>query len=385
LQYEFTVPAHHVFLVKTGTYTYDVYYTKQLNNGITNYICREFAKRTVDFKTDPPEWKEEKTIDVASPSGFANPILPYKNILGYDFYRRRILFVLGEWDGASWLFQGTKAKLLAVDLGLSKIEVLNDNLFTLAQEAVPEATHIKGYANFGGYGGKLVGILAAYSNAEERSVALVFDGSSWYAVRANTRRDTVQEGVVPIWDVKDRFIGWLTEGHSDNSHFIRISDFQVIPCYPPFSTTSEPVYDMINHKIVWTEWGAGEAISQRIYVSDPDPTNGCINFKNATPYGTVKDNEGNTINLTIMSKYAPSIFQNGANKWLVIGAFRGGIPEGFHRVLKVDLGSYSDASKWDLVKDPSGNDKLVKGMVTCISTDGKPLPAPMFPVTLSRG
>ncbi len=380
MQYEQAVPAQHILLFRKATYVYDAYYPKQLDNGTTQFICREFAKRQIDFSKEPAEWSDEKTVDVATPSGFTNPILPIKNIIGYDFYRDGILFVLGEWDGKSWLLTGTQAKLMIVNRDLTRVEVLHDDIFSLAREAEPEATHIKGYVHFSGYGGKIVGALATYRGDDERSVLAVFDGSKWSGVRANMRLDTVQEGVVPVWDVKGYFIGWVTEGHSTNSLFIKISDLSISPCYPPVSiTTTEPVYDMINRKVIWAEWGASEAYAQRIHVSDPDPANGCVNFKNVTPYGSVKDKEGHTIDLTIVNKYRPAIFKDNVHKWLVVGVMRGGLPEGIHRILKADLNDIGNASKWEVVTRPTGDDKLFMGMVACYDADRKPLPSPVIP------
>jgi len=293
------------------------------------------------------------------------------------------LIALGEWDGVSTYLNSTTVKLLAVKRDFSNVTVLHDDLLSLAQTVAADVTRIKSFVHFMGYGGKIAGTIAAYANDTERSVIALYDGAAWSAVRANDAYDYVQEEIEPIWDAEGNFIGWLTEGHGTNTQFIKYPELTVT-AKPPSGTlfTTTPIYDMVNHKVVFIEWGSSTGAKQAILVADPDPTDGYTNLTDVTPTGTITDNEGNSIDLETVNKEPGFIFSDGVNTWLVFGAARGGLPAGQARVIKVDLGSYSDPAKYDVIADPANSDLYVRGSYCrAIDPTNKLLvPSPIFVV-----
>ena len=301
--------------------------------------------------------------------------------MGYDFETDEILIVLGEWDGSSNKLYTTTAKLLAIKRDFSNVRVLHDDLFSLAQNAAADATRIETFAHFIGYGGKIAGVLGVWANTAERSVLALYDGTSWSAARANYVYDYVQERVEPIWDAEDNFLGWLTEGHGTNMQWIKYSDLSVqaaVPSGPSF--TIEPIYDMINHKIIILEWGSVTGAKQYIFVSDPDPDNGYTILTDVTPTGSITDAEANSIDLNTVNKERGLIFSDGANTWLVFGGTRGGLPTGEHRIIRVELGQYNDPTKYDVLADPTGNDRYwIRGYIRAIDPVNKLfVPTPLF-------
>jgi hypothetical protein len=379
--YEYAIPADEVLCFKTGTYTYDVIYPKTLTNGTTSQICRQLGKKTIDFSTTPPTWSSETTIDVATPSGLTVPICPENFPLGYDFETDKILIALGEWNGSSVGFRNvTNCKLLAVTRAFDNVTILQADLLTLVKTVITDATKINYWAQFFGYGGKIVGIVAPYAGTAERSCILKYNGSAWSVTNANSRYTFVQESIEPIWDADDNFIGWVTEGHGTNSHFIDVN-LVVKTCYCPTGLfTHSPIYDPINHKVIWTEWGSATGAKQFVYISDPNAISGCTNFLDRTPTGTIYDNEAHAINLNTMNKAHTAIFSDGVNTWLVLYIGRGGLTT--DRSAKVDLGSYSDPTKWAVLATPTNDDKIYKnGRDRCINLETKRfLSMPVFQV-----
>jgi len=382
MQYEYALPTIEALLFKTGAYTYEVIYPELLHNGTTPYICRNLKKRVVDFSTSPPSWGSESSIDVETPSGFTNPITPDNGILGYNFETDEILLGLGEWDGTSAHLSTTSAKLLAIKRDFSAVNVIQSDLFALAQTAVTDAARIAYYIQFYGYGGKIAGILELFSDsgsANERSCIITYDGATWTAIHANTRYDYAQQGIEPIWGASDNFLGWLTRGHGTNSHFISYPALSVTAGSPGGLFTTEPIYDPINHQVIWIEWGAETGATQHVWTADPtDP----FTATDVTPTGTKTDNEGHTIDLNVDCKASGSIFSDGTNNWLVLRVFDN--PDRlFFRAMKVTLGSYNNANAWDIIADPSGNDDfLIYGSVRAINpTDKLFLPSPLFIVS----
>jgi len=356
MQYEYTLPAQGATLFKTGAYTYEVIYPETLDNGTTNRICRNLKKRVIDFSTSPPTWGSESSIDVETPSGFTNPIIDSASPLGYNFETDELLLGIGEWDGTSHDMWCTSVKLLAIKRDFSDVTVLISDLLTLIQSAISDASHIGTCVKFSGYGGKITGAVSVASNtgsANERSCLITYDGTSWTAIHANTRYDSVQQGLEPIWDASDNFLGWLTRGHGTNSHFISYPDLSVTAGCPGGLFTTEPIYDMINHQVIWIEWGSTTGATQHIWIADPtDP----FDATDVTPTGTKTDNEGNTIDLNVDMKLFGSIFSDGTNNWFVTGIWDN--PNAaYSRVMKVTLGSYNNANAWDFIADPSGDDR----------------------------
>jgi len=379
MQYEYTLPTVTATLFKTGAYTYEVIYPELLDNGTTHYICRNLKKRVIDFSSSPPTWGSESSIAVDTPSGLSNPIMSSKCPLGYNFETDELLFVLGEWDGTSTLLSTTTAKLIAVKRDFSSVSVLHDDLLTLAQSAISDAETIRYYATASGYGDKIVCIVGTYSDTgteNERSCIILYDGTSWSAVHANTRYDSLQEDIEPIWDASDNFLGWLTEGHGTNSHFISYPDLSITAGAPGGLFTTEPIYDPVNHKIIWIEWGSATGATQHIWIADPtDP----FTATDVTPSGTKTDNEGHSIDLNVDCKSDGSIFSDGTKNWLVMKIYDNPDRE-FYRAMKVTLGSYSDAGEWDFIADPSGSDQItIQNAVRTINPSTKLLiPNPLF-------
>jgi len=333
----------------------------------------------IDFSSSPPTWGSESSIAVDSPSGLTNPIISSVCPLGYNFETDELLFLLGEWDGSSSLLWTDTAKILAVKRDFSGVTVLHNDVLSLVQSAISDASHIAYYADFDGYGGKIVGALGVYANTgslNERSCILLYDGTSWSAVHANTFSDSIQEDVEPIWDSSDNFLGWLTEGHGINSHFISYPDLSITAGHPGGAFTTEPIYDPINHQVIWLEWGSETGAVQHIWIADPtDP----FTATDVTPSGTKTDNEGHSIDLNVDCKAHGSIFSDGTNNWLVMRIYDN--PERlFRRAMKVTLGSYSDAGEWDFIADPSGSDQItINDTVRTINPSTKMLiPNPLF-------
>lgn len=357
MQYEYTLPTLEALMFKTGTMQYEVIYPEQLDNGTTKFICRKLKKRTVDFSVSPPTWGSETEIDIGTPSGFTNPIIGGHEKLGYNFETDEILIPLGEWDGSSEYMDVTEAKLLAVKRDFSSVTVIQSDLFSLVKSAISDATRIYFSLQFWGYGGKIAGIAQVYADSgsgAERSCIILYDGSSWSAVHANSRYDYVQQAIEPIWDAGNNFLGWLTTGHGTNSHRISYPDLTITAGYPGGLFTTEPIYDPINHKVIWIEWGSSTGATQNIWVAEPtDP----FNATNVTPSGSITDNEGNTINLAVECKAKGAVFSDGAHKWLVMCMYDNP-GRTFRRTVKVTLGSYSNADAWSVIATPDNTDTI---------------------------
>jgi len=383
MQYSHDIASTGAILFRQTVWQYEVIWAEMLDNGTTKRIVRKLKKATLDFSTSPPTWGTVEEIDVATPSGLTNPIAPHRSLFGYDFENDEILLALGEWDGTSAVLDTNTVKLLAIKRDFSNVSVLHDDLLSLAREAAADVTRIFVYAQFWGYGGKIVGTLGTYADTEERSVVALYDGTSWSAVRANYVYDYIQERLEPIWDAEDNFIGWLTEGHGTNMQWIKYSDLSVqaaVPSGPSF--TIDPIYDMINHKIIILEWGGATGAKQYIFVGDPDPDSGYSTLTDVTPTGTIQDAEGNSIDLNTVNKSRGNIFSDGVNTWLVFRSERGGLPTGQKRCIKVDLGQYSDPTKYAVIADPSGVDTYM--IWTCTKaidpTNKLLVPTPLFVV-----
>lgn len=358
--YSHDVNGYTGLLIKTSDKHYDLFYPKCLDNGTTKLIVRKLCKVSIDFTVTPPTWGSVTEIDVETPSGFTNPQICNRPIVGYNFDNGEVLIVLGEWQSGKVDFECVQVKLLGVNRTTGVVTVRQSDLLALAKTIVSAVDRLWAYAGFCGYDGKLVGTLGALVGApsipNERSIIALYNGTTWSAINPKPVQDGVQEQIEPIFDSADAFIGWLTEGHGTNSVFVK-PDLSWVGCKPPNTLyTTEPVYDPVNHKVIWIEWGATSA-TQRVHEADPSAVYGCINFVDKTPSGTITDNEANNINLSTVNKSSGAVFSDGTNYWLVCGVYMGGLVSGVGRSLKADLGYLNDPTKWACIADPSNNDK----------------------------
>jgi len=365
--------------VQTATKKYEVVYAEQLTNGTNTHIVRKLKKRTINFNYYHPTWSTESEVDIATPSGLTNPVSSARSVIGYDFDSDEFLIALGEWDTVSGALECTTVKLLSVTRDFQTVTVLHADLLTLAKTAIADADVIQAYAHFWGYGGKLVGVLGTYAGAAERACIVTYNGG-WIANHVNSRFDFIQQYVEPIFNASDVFIGWLTEGHGTNSHFVK-TDLSIVTCYPPAGLfTTAPVYDMVNHKIVWIEWGSAAGAIQYIHTADPDATTGCTNYLDKTPTGTLTDNEGNTIDLQKTNKLGGQVFYDNQNYRFLMRVHRKDLPAGVNRNLETDLGIYNDGSLYDIINNPDKNDKFgIYGTSRTVDPTNKVLlPNPMI-------
>jgi len=338
-------------LIKKSSTKYEVFFPELLSNGTINVITRNLLAKEFD-------WASGSFTDIGSYSieeitGFANPIL-FMPAVGYDFDNDRVLLVIGEWDGSSQWPITTQAKLIAINRDLSGHEVLIDDIVALVKSVVTDVDQIRYHAHAFIHSGLGALIVGAYAGSSERSVIIVSTdgGQTWNAVHANSRYDYVQEELEPIWD-GDTFLGFLTEGHGTNSHWIK-TDGSIQAGAPGGLFTTEPIYDPINNKVIWIEWGSETGATQYVWIADPNTP---FSATDVTPSGTITDNEGNSIDLATVNKKDGHIFTDGVNNKFVFEGYRGGIPSGEVRWFAVDL-PVSSGSTYDLVVDDAGNDRF---------------------------
>lgn len=376
-------------LIKTGTREYDFFYPETLDNGYTRFICRSVAKVHVNFSTTPPTWGSVTHINIETPSGFTNPQISNVSLntgLGYDFQTEKILLVVGEWVSPNAHWYCTDVKLLAIDRTTGAVTVLHADLLGLAKTIVSTITQTNLVADAMGYGGKIAIALGCYDPtsgyaAHDRSIMILYNGTTWSAINPKPVQDGIQMKAEPIFDSGDSFIGWLTDGHGTNSIFLK-PDFSWVGCKPPntlFSTN--PTFDMINHKVVWLEWGSGTGSVQHVHVADPDVTSGCVNFVDKTPSGSLVDNEGGSRNMTKVCKVGSGIFSDETNFWFIMYGYRGdtsGLPD---RAFKCDLGYYNDITHWAYLADPTNLDQYYSVLTRCVNPTTKLLvPNPLITV-----
>jgi hypothetical protein len=349
---------HNEFLVfKISETRYDVVYPKPSENDLTKHITRRIGKRTVNLSVDPPNWSVETEIDVAKPSGFNNPIGVYRNKMGYDFERDEILLVLGEHEGSSDRFSCTEAKLLGVKRDFSEVNVRHDDLLSLAQQGRADVDNLQTYASFHGFGGKYYGALRPDEDGKECGECAYYNGMSWEVTDVTKARyGGAQERVEAVFDA-GKFIGCITEGHGMHSHFIDTTG-EIKECKPPNGLfTCEPVYDSVNNKIIWIEWGSGTGATQHIHVADPDSEVGCKNFVDRTPSGIMIGDEGERLDLNKTNKANGAVFSNCDHGWFVMVMYRGGLPKGVSKMVRTPLGAYDDSKKYEFIVDSTTNRK----------------------------
>ncbi|RLC36753.1 hypothetical protein DRH29_03875 [candidate division Kazan bacterium] len=337
LNYQTVLNAIGGLLFKISETRYEYIYPKQLDNGTTKMIVRELGKRIIDFGTSPPTIGSETTIDIATPSGLNNPIAFFRGKLGYDFDNDAILMFVGEWDGSSNVPRSTTVKLLSIARDFSDVTVEIDDVLSLVKNAASDVDLIKLYAHAWRLGNLGVATIGAYAAGSERSVILKDTGTGWSAEVHSERYNYVQELVEPFWD-ENTFMGFLTEGHGTNSLWIK-TDGSVQAGAPGGTFTTSPIYDPINNRILWFEWG-GEISSgtQHIWTAPPStPFTGT----DITPSGSLTDAEGNTVNLQACGKIPGFIFSDKQNNKVILGINFGGLPAGVWRVLQLDLDTMS--------------------------------------------
>ncbi|RLG81366.1 MAG: hypothetical protein DRO40_09785 [Thermoprotei archaeon] len=338
-------------LIKKSSTKYEVFFPELLDNGTIKTISRNLLAKEFDWSSGT--FTDIGSYSIETASGYSNPI-SFAPTIGYDFDNDRILLVIGEWDGSSTYPRTTNAKLIAIDRDLSGHEVLIDDILSLVKNAAADADQLRSFGHAFIHSGLGALIAGAYAGDSERSVIIVSTdgGQTWNAIRANSRYDYVQERLEPIWD-GDTFLGFLTEGHGTNSHWIK-TDGSIEAGAPGGLFTTEPIYDMINNKVIWIEWGSGTGDVQHVWVADPSTP---FTATDVTPSGTITDNEGNSINLATVNKLYGNIFTDGENYKLVFVGYRGGIPESETRLIAVDL-PVSSESIYDLIVDDAGNDRF---------------------------
>lgn len=383
LTYTHAASTNQAILLKLPQHEYGVFAPELLGNGTTTKIMRNLKEYSIRFQSETPFWGGPVTYDVATPSGLTTPISSTRHPLGYHFGTESILIPLAEWDGSSTEVSSTTAKLLSMKLATSAVTVLQNDLLTLVKTAIADASVIKYFMHFYGYGSKIAGILGVHTaGAVERSCVITYDGSTWTATNANSRFNYIQEAIEPVWLADDTFYGWLTSGHGTNSHYIKYSDLSVnavIVNSTNYST--QPIYDMINHKIVWLEGGSGIGSKQYIITADPDITLGHTNQQDKTPTGTLVDNESNSWDLNKTGKVDGNIYTDLTNSWFVLGGINN---PGYNRfrTFKTTLGTYDVDANYALLQNSSGNDKIYCNSPTrCINQETKLLePNPILPL-----
>jgi len=351
-----------VLMFKTGAKTFDIFWAENLTNGITPFICRKIKKRSIDFSTTPATLGSITEKDIGTPSGLEVPVSGARFNIGYDFDSDELLIVLGEWNGLSCYMDSTIVKLLAVKRDFSTVTVKHSDLLTLVQTVHPTVIAIRDYGHAYGYGGKIVCVVAAMtigsSPTNERDVYIKYDGT-WAAVNPTLQNNTCFEGLEPLWGTDDTFYGWLVEGHGCSSIFIKYSDLSYRDLYGELggmTHTTEPVWDMLNHKVIFTEWGSSQGDEAGIWRFDPDPTLGIKNGEDLTPQvGSMLDLENNYHSINKANKANGCIYLTGTGHWLIQYSQRtnGGAPV---RISKTDLESLSDDDKWNIMRVTGGSD-----------------------------
>lgn len=366
--------AYMALFFKISDTKWEVIAPEQLSNGTTDFIVNNLKKYTLDLSAGT--LTEDTSFDVKTLAGLNTPVIPTRRALGYDFQNDEILIGVGEYDGSSSSLQSSTVKLLAIKRDFSSGTVLIDDVLTLAKNAASDATLIKYYFQCWGYGGKIACGVGTYADTSERSVILTYDGTSWSAIRANTNYDYIQEGIDLLWN-GDTFIGWLTEGHGTNMHYISADLSTVKFTRPGGLFTLEPCYDPVNNKVWIGEWGSGTGATQNLWYCDPDPTSGIANCANATPSGSMSDNEGNSADLSQVFKANLAIVEGG---YLMFMAKRGGWPED-GRTLAMTIQALPPGQP-ELVVDDQGSDMIaIWGVLRAIDPSlGKIVPIPAIVV-----
>lgn len=337
-------------LFKKSSTKYDVVYPELLSNGTIDVITRKLMVK--EFDVIEGTFNDIGTYDIDSASGYANPI-SFRSNIGYDFDNDRILLVIGEWDGSSTDSITTKAKLIAISRDLSEHQVLIDDILALVKTVVSDADNLRYFGQAFIHSQLAVLVAGVYSGSYERSVIIVSTdgGESWEVIRANSRYDFIQQRIEPIWD-GSTFIGFLTEGHGTNSHWIK-TDGTVVAGSPGGLFTTEPIYDPVNNKVIWIEWGGATGATQHIWIADPASP---FDASDVTPTGTITDNEGNSIDLSTVCKIGGIIYSDGQRNKFMFNTYRGGVPSGEKRIIATDLPIHED-NEYDIVVDSNNNDR----------------------------
>ena len=137
---------------------------------------------------------------------------------------------------------------------------------------------------------------------------------------------------------------------------------------------------MLNNEVIWTETGSATGAIQHIWYAPPSSP---FNATDVTPTGTITDDEGNTIDLSLVWKMLPNIVMVGGIGYLTFWACgQGGIPSGEYRVICTQLPVRS-GNTYELLRY-SGGDRIPPVpagalVIRCFDLSSKkPLPSPIF-------
>ena len=292
--------------------------------------------------------------------------------------------VLGEWDGSHDTPVTSTAKVIAINRSLDGHEVIVDDLLSLARQAIPDADSIRAEAHafiVNGLGAIVASVYTGTGDVEGETAwhAVSTDGGqTWESRHSNDRYDYKHHHLEPFWD-GNTFMGYLVEGHGTNCLWIK-TDGSYEANAPPGLFTIEPVYDMLNNEVLWIENGSGTGAVQHIWYAPPSAP---FNATDVTPTGTITDDEGNTIDLSITWKTCGNIVMVGGVGYLTcIACYQGGIPHGEYRVICTQLPVRS-GNTYELLRY-SGGDRIPPVpagalVIRCFDLSSKkPLPSPIF-------
>ena len=369
-------------LIQKSPNKFDIVFPEYRTNGQIYNIIR--SVKVVEFDWQQGTFTELGSYMLPSDIGLNVPQL-FKNGVGYDLDNDRILLVLGEWNGSSLAPVTSNAKIIAVNRSLDAHEVLIDDLLSLVKQAVPDADELRENAScfiVNGLGAIVAGVRSG--GAERAWHAVSTDGgSTWESRHSNDRYDYQHEGLEPFWD-GDTFMGFLATGHGTNSLWIK-TDGSYEANSPGGSFTTVPIYDMLNNEVIWTETGSATGAIQHIWYAPPSSP---FNATDVTPTGTITDDEGNTIDLSLVWKMRPHIVMVGGIGYLAfIGCCQGGLGPSDYRVICTQLPVRS-GNTYELLRYSGGDviPLVPAGAIFIRAFDlssKKPLPSPIYNIGAS--
>lgn len=346
----------HGLVLKKTARKYEIIYPELLDNGTVRCISRNLVR--MEFDKGTGEFKEIIRYNIESFSGLTTP-LSFRNNIGYDFDNDRILVILGEWDGTSNDAVGvTIAKLIAIDREAGTYEILINDLLGLISGTITGVDELRYYASAVQYNGLLVVVVGTYSAGSEVSTIIISTdgGATWSVINANTRYNYIQEDVIPFLD-GDVFMGFLTEGHGTNSHWIKPDGSIVAGAPSGTAYTTEPCYDPINNKVIWGEWGSTTGAVQHIHVADPSDPFGTAT--DVTPTGTLTDSVGNSLDLSTLQKSNIHILDNGK---MIFISWLYNVASSESRIVMTDTPPRA-GGVYELVLTPTGSDRFTRDYV----------------------
>jgi len=365
-------------LIQKSANKFDIVFPELRTNGQIYNIVRSI--KVMEFDWQQGTFTEIGTYQLPTNIGLNVPQL-FRGGIGYDLDNDRILLALGEWDGSSMEPISTTVKIVAINRSLDGHEVVIDDLLSLVRQAVTDADEIRYYAScyiINGLGAIVAGVYSA--GAERAWHAVSTDGGqTWTSRHSNDRYDYIHELIEPFWD-GDTFMGYLVEGHGTNCLWIK-TDGSYEANSPGGTFTIEPIYDMLNNEVIWTEWGSATGAVQHIWYASPSTP---FNATDVTPSGTLTDAEGNSIDLSTVSKLDGHIVMVGGVGYLLFGGSRDGVPSGERRIICTQLPVRS-GNTYELLTYSAGDIiKYIVGLRFIVRafdlSSKKPLPCPLINV-----